>query len=350
MMQTPTEHKALIAKLRAAQYDFTEVGVRAALAEVCAEDAVFRLSEPFGEIVGADVFYDAAYAPLLRAMPDLERRDWIVMSGPTDKGLDWVGCGGQYVGTFKTPFLDIPPTGHIVRMRFHEFYRIENGKVVEFQAIWDLPEVMIQAGAWPMVPSLGAEFWVPGPATCDGIVAGPYDVARSQASCDHVVEMLIKMKLHPSTGGPEMMELERFWHPKMMWYGPAGIGSGRGIDGFRKWHQIPFLNAMPDRGLYGEEIHYHFFGDGDYVAVTGWPNMIQSITHPGWMGIAPPGTKTTMKSLDFWRLENGLIRENWVLVDLLDLYAQIGVDPLARMREFNKARLGFDPDTGHALP
>jgi hypothetical protein len=45
-----------------------------------------------------------------------------------------------------------------------------------------------------------------------------------------------------------------------------------------------------------------------------------------------------MRSLDFWRCEDDLIRENWVLVDLLHVYRQIGVDVLARMREFNKAR------------
>jgi len=61
------------------------------------------------------------------------------------------------------------------------------------------------------------------------------------------------------------------------------------------------------------------------------------------MGIAAPNKEVTLRSLDFWRREvggehDGLIRENWVLVDLLDLYAQIGVDVLARMREFNKAR------------
>jgi hypothetical protein len=37
-------------------------------------------------------------------------------------------------------------------------------------------------------------------------------------------------------------------------------------------------------------------------------------------------------------MENGKIRENWVLVDLLDLYAQVGIDVFARLREFNKAR------------
>ena len=56
-----------------------------------------------------------------------------------------------------------------------------------------------------------------------------------------------------------------------------------------------------------------------------------------------------MRSLDFWRIEKGLIRENWVMVDLLHAYDQIGVDVLARMREFNKARTGFDPQTGAAL-
>ncbi|MCR9225748.1 MAG: ester cyclase, partial [Hyphomonas sp.] len=55
-------------------------------------------------------------------------------------------------------------------------------------------------------------------------------------------------------------------------------------------------------------------------------------------GIAPAGKEVLLRSLDFWRLEEGLIRENWVLVDLLDLYSQVGVEVLDRMREFNKAR------------
>ena len=61
--------------------------------------------------------------------------------------------------------------------------------------------------------------------------------------------------------------------------------------------------------------------------------MEMTVTGDGWLGIAPSNTAITMRSLDFWRIENGLIRENWVLVDLLHAWRQVGVDVLARMRE-----------------
>ena len=348
-MDTPTRHKALIAPLRAALYDLDLETLRRCMHDLCAPDVVFRLAFPFESITGVDAYLDRVYVPLAAAWPDLERRDTIVMAGPTPEGADWVGCGGAYLGTFTTPWLDIPPTGHLAHMRFHEFYRFENDRIVEMQALWDLPEVMMQAGAWPMTPSLGREWHVPGPATCDGLVAGPYDASAGRETCRHIIDMLEFLKKHPAQGGPEVMEMDRFWHPHLSWYGPAGIGTGRGQRGFRHWHQIPFLNAMPDRGKYVDEIEYHFFGDRNYAAVTGWPDMYQSITHDGWLGIAPTGKKIEMRSLDFWRVENGLIRENWVLVDLLHMYDQIGVDVLARMREFNKARVGFDAKTGKAL-
>jgi hypothetical protein len=61
------------------------------------------------------------------------------------------------------------------------------------------------------------------------------------------------------------------------------------------------------------------------------------------MGIAPADQEITMRSLDFWRCEQGLIRENWVLVDLLDVYQQIGVDVFSRMREYTAERQKHKP-------
>ncbi len=334
---TPTRNKAALAPLRAALYDYDPERVRAALRDVFRPDAVVHLATPLEDLDGLLGLYRDGYEPLYRAIPDLERRDLIVMAGPTGQGSDWVGCCGYYTGTFVRPWLDIPPTGHQVAMRFHEFYRMEDGKVVEMQALWDIPEVMLQARAWPMSPALGREWQVPGPATQDGLLSGPRDTARSSASLTLVADMLAGLGKF-ATGGVDAMHLGDYWHPKCNWYGPSGIGTGRGIAGFRNWHQIPFLNAMPDRVGSTVAGKGNLFADGDYVGVTAWPGMHMSITGDGWMGIAPAGQKITMRSLDFWRCENGLIRENWVLVDLLHVYKQIGVDVLARMREFNKAR------------
>ena len=328
-------NKAALALLRAAQYNYQPDAVRAALHAVFLPNAAVHLATPFEDLDGPQALYEQAYAPLHQAMPDLERRDTIVLAGNSAQGEQWVGCCGYYTGTFVKPWLDIPPTGHQVAMRFHEFYRMQDGRVVEMQALWDIPELMMQARAWPMAPSLGRQWQVPGPATQDGLFQQPHDASRASASLQLVMDMLTGLS-HHATGGVAAMQLEKYWHPRMNWYGPAGIGTGRGIAGFRHWHQIPFLNGMPDRqgtGGKGE-----FFAEGDYVAITGWPNMRATLTGDGWMGIAPAGQQITLRSLDFWRCENGLIRENWVLVDLLHVYRQVGVDVLARMREFNKAR------------
>ena len=128
-----SENKKIIAKLRHAMNEFEEAPVRAALAEVIAPDAVIHMPYPFGDLTGPEAFYDTCYAPLFDAMPDLERRDWIVMGGVTERGDNWIGCGGHYVGTFVGPWLDIPPMGHLTHMRFHEFYRFEEGRIVEIR-------------------------------------------------------------------------------------------------------------------------------------------------------------------------------------------------------------------------
>ena len=330
--------KELIKPLRLSMYNFSEDGVREQLNTLFHKDAIIHLSHPFGDITGPANFYSKSLKPLFISMPDLERRDYIVIAGKTEKNLEWVGCGGFFNGTFIKPFLDIPPTGHLAHMRFHEFYRFKNDKIIEVQALWDIPELMMQSNSWPMAPTLGREWCVPGPATLDGVSDEPYDAKKSNSSIEHILGMADAIKKYPSEGGPEVMKMDYYWHPKMNWYGPSGIGSGRGVEGFRNWHQIPFINAMPDRGKYVKDITYHFFGDCDYVGVTGWPNMIQTISHDGWMGIAPVNKKLEMRSLDFWRLENGKIRENWVMVDILDVYNKIGVDVFARLREFNKAK------------
>lgn len=329
---TPAALKSLLAPYQAALATATPATARAAITALIAPDACVKLCHPFGTGQGPDAL-TAALTPLMAAMPDLERRDMIVLAGTTPEGQDWVGTCGNYMGTFTAPWLGIPPTGHLTHMRYHEFFRIEAGRVTEMQAIWDIPEVMMQAGAWPMAPQLGKFLCTPGPMTQDGLTAS----GDGSATMQHVLDMLTALCRHPKEPAGAM-DLPRFWHPRFNWYGPAGIGTARGISGFRHWHQIPFLQAMPDRGLDPEGLHSHWVAEGAYTCETGWPNMRLTITEDGWLGIPPSGQQITLRSLDFWRMEGGLIRENWVLVDLLDMYAQLGVDVIARLQMFNKAR------------
>ena len=213
-----SQNKERIGRLRAALYDCDASKLQGQLREIFAADCVVHLTNPLEDLDGADGFYEGAYAPLLAAVPDLERRDFIVMAGES-KGGNWVACCGHYMGVFERPWLGIPPTQHLLAMRYHEFFRLEDGMVVEMQALWDIPQVMMQVGAWPMAPSLAVEWIVPGPATEDGLISSPYDEAKSAASLDWVTAMLRAMQRSPE--GVEAMELDRYWHEKMMWYGPG---------------------------------------------------------------------------------------------------------------------------------
>jgi len=305
---------------------------------------LINFCHPFGTFKGLNNFLSKCLFPLMESLPDLERRDMIVMAGTTPEGKNWIGTMGNYMGTFLKPYLHIQPTGNLVHMRYHEFFQVEDDKITEIQSIWDLPELIMQAKAWPMAPQLGAFLCTPAPMTSDGLTIS----GENSKNFEHVIDMLHDLCLHPKNPDPKIMNLEKYWHPNLNWYGPAGIGTGRGIAGFRHWHQIPFLRAMPDRkggssnekltidGM--EDLQTHWIHEGNYVCETGWPNMRLTITNDGWMGIAPSNQPLEMRSLDFWRLENGLIRENWVLIDLLDIYRQIGINIFDRIKEFNKAK------------
>jgi predicted ester cyclase len=337
MTSIHNSNKLAFEEYRLALYDFDPKSLEQAINNIFSSNALMQLGYPFETLSGPKDYSKNAILPLAKAVPDLERRDTIIITGESEnEDSQWLGCCGYYTGAFKKAWLDIPPTGHQISLRFHEFYRFKDGEIVEMQAIWDIPELMMQANVWPMVPSLGREWHVPGPATQDGLSQLAWDKTKADASIKLVGDMCNSLGNY-ATGGAEAMRLGDYWHPRCSWYGPAGIGTARGIEGFRNWHQIPFLNGLPDR--VGDANKGYLFADHNYVGFTAWPGMSMSVSGDGWLGIAPSDQKITMRSLDFWRCENGMIRENWVLIDLLDVYHQLGVDVLARMREFNKAQL-----------
>lgn len=120
--------------------------------------------------------------------------------------------------------------------------------------------------------------------------------------------------------------MEKYWSEAMIWYGPAGIGTKRGLKDFQDNHQRPFLHAFSDKNA-TDEIR---IAEGEYVAAKGF----QQVTHTGdYLGIPATGKTMQIRYMDFWRVEGDKLVENWVLIDLLDFLEQAGYD-VAKVLKF----------------
>jgi predicted ester cyclase len=286
-------------------------GAGTALAALYAPDAEWRGAHPLNEMHGVEAIATRVWEPLLAACPDLERRDLIVAGSAYD-GRDYVAMVGHYCGTFRSDWLGIPATGRAIYLRYGEVHQVSGGRIVQSSCLWDILDLIRQAGLWPLAPSLGVQAMWPGPITGDGLLLDRTDPAQSAAS---LAQILMPQRAH--------------WHPRMMWYGPSGIGTTRGLAGFVDHHQLPFRTAFPNRK--GGQ-HYIRIGDGPISVTGGWPSVTATHTGGGFLGLGPTGRQVGMRVMDFYLHHEGLIRENWVPLDILDLLMQLGVDVLARMR------------------
>lgn len=304
--------------------------VRQAILALFAPTARIQLGKPFGELTGPKELWERVYAPLFAAMPDMERRNFIVMAGPrwkTARTENWVGLGGNIIGTFRAPWLGIPATGTPVFMRYHEYLRVEEGEVVEMQALWDLPQLMLQAGVWPMPSQVGVEWMCPGPGKGPSYTSNSRDEAASEQSVHRVWDML--QDVRKGTAETPESGLSGHWHDHAIWYGPTGLGTARGHADIA--HKIfgQFRSGLSDNTRHLEQ--GVFFGDGPLVAFTGWPSGTAMHTGDGFLGVPATGTRLTRCSLDFWSVENRMIRECWVMIDIIDLYRQMGINVLELM-------------------
>lgn len=294
---------------------------RRLLQAACSPSVSWRVACPVDTVDGVDAYCAGWLDLLVKALPGCVRRDDIVMGGVSSTGSgDWVSTLGHYVGNFEADLLGIPAHGKLVFLRCGEFYRFEQGLIVEAVILPDLPDLARQAGR-PLLPhDLGTEMLFPAPATHDGVCPG--HLGRSQNSLAMVEAMLFNLRhFEPGSFASQgQTGSDGYWHRDMLWYGPAGIGANFTYEGFQRDHRIPFLTAFPDR-VGGN--HFARFGDGDYVCSGGWPSM--TMTHQGpYLGVEPTGQPLTLRVMDFWRCQDGQIRENWVLLDLLDLLRQMG--------------------------
>ena len=295
-MNSPHAAKLIYAAALATLADRPVAEWHAALGEIYHPDVLWHGPHPINAHKGAQAVLSAYWQPLLHALPDLERHDDILIAGNFNGGA-WVGATGYYTGTFANAWLGIPANGGILNVRFGEFSRIESGRVCEVYLILDILDVLRQAGRWPrgLPLSPGVVDRVPGPSSDDGTALTKADAADSTASLQ-LVEAMIKGLMRYDRQTLESMGMTRFWSQNMMWYGPAGTGSTRGLKGFEQYHQIPFLKGFSDRK--GGN-HVARFGDAKYTCSTGWPSIYATHNGDDWMGIPATNKKITISFFCF---------------------------------------------------
>lgn len=300
-------------------------------------DAEWHLSDPIGLCAGNDAVAGQLLVPLRQALGHLHRRPELFISGESrvNDGGSWIAGFGHWVGNLTGPLLGLQPHDHLVFLRYGEFYRVRDGRIAEARIIIDWVDLMRQLGCLPLPGELGTEMLFPAPASHDGIRLAGSDRDESNKTVELVEAMIGDLKaFDPETfDSSGQTGKDGYWHQNMLWYGPGGIGANLSYTGFQKDHRIPFLTAFPDR-VGGN--HYARFGDGPYACSSGWPSI--HATHKGdYLGVAATGTSITMRVMDWWRSENGQLIENWVLIDFIDLFGQMGVDLFQRARELQKS-------------
>jgi len=290
---------------------------------------IFDCSHPINRLTGIDEVYQGFWEPFIKAFPDVQRRDDIFLGGVFKEGY-WISSTGYFAGNFENDWLDIPATKTLAYVRFGEFNKVENGKITETIIIIDFLDLMRQAGVKVLADSLGYEGLVPAPSNQKGLMSEIQNREESKGTLSLVEDMLSGLMTYDESGELGSMGQNRFWDEKMMWYGPSGIGTTRGLDGFEKYHQRSFLKAFPDR-VGGN--HRSRIGDGMFAASTGWPSINATHAGGGWLMMPATNKKITMRVMDWWRREDDKLVENWVLIDIIECLNQFGVDLFARMRE-----------------
>jgi hypothetical protein len=292
---------------------------------------------PFREQQGAQAVAEGFWAPLLRSLTHLQRRQDIFIAGTNEvSGEPWVMSMGHFMGLFDADWLGIPPTRKLATLRYAEFNCVEAGKISQTGLFIDIIGLMVQAGVYPLPPSTGVYFNYPGPRTHDGLLFADAPAAEGAATLalvNRMVEDLDQLNKSGASGCPPEV-LERTWAKDMLWYGPAGIGATYTIPRYQEQHQLPFRQNLADKRFLG---HVCRFAEGNFACFFGWPNLINRPTG-GFLGLPGSAVNAEMQVVDVYRRQGDKLAENWVFIDLPYWLKQQGLDILERTQQLSNRR------------
>ena len=305
---------------------------------VMVEDVSWQGPDPINHLQGVAAFLSEFWLPLHHACPDLKRQTHLFMGGRSNGRIDgdisldgkmWVSGTGYLKATFAHDYLTIPATGGAVNIRWGEFCRVENGQVVEIYCLLDLIDLMQQAGFQVLPPSRGQDGIYPPPQANDGILLEAQDEPESAYSLAHIRRFIFDGLNNYDQSELGSMGMADFFHPDVKWYGPGGIGACLNFKEFEDFHQIPWLQAYPDRQVQDLDA---LIAEGSYSGAPGWAGV--KATHTGhYLDCPATGRQIDFNGLDWWKREGEQYVENWVFVDMIHLYRQFGIDLFERLAE-----------------
>jgi len=302
-----------------------------------APDAQWQGFAPLRDVTGPTAIADEYLSPLRRAFPKLERLTHILIGGRSDgtasggnDGRAWVGATGLLVGTQVAPVWGIPARSHEVRLRWGEFLEFDaDGRIIRIQMLIDVIDWLEQIGLSPLPKPNGAPFVWPAPTGCDGVLMTEQDQALSDDLLAYSRAFIFGGLNAFDKSDLKSMGMARFFHRNVKWYGPGGIGACLSLREFEDWHQKPWLVAFPDRRVSDLD---NLIAEGDFVGASSLPGVQATHTGP-YLGHPASGRPLSVNGIDFWRREGGMFTENWVFVDMIHLFNQMGVDLMAKVRE-----------------
>jgi len=62
---------------------------------------------------------------------------------------EWMAAFGHQIATHSGEFMGIPPTGKRVEIRYMDFWKVQDGKIIDSWVMVDFPHVMQQLGVDP---------------------------------------------------------------------------------------------------------------------------------------------------------------------------------------------------------
>ena len=283
-----------------------------------ASDIEWHGPQPFNDINGVDSVINSLWLPLRHAFPDLRRNCDVLLAG-SFRDQNWVSASGWFEGEFVNDWLGVAATGEKTQVRFGEVMALEDGKIVKTYFLTDIMDVMQQGGfhlGWDAPATEGVRQPV---KHGSGIIACDQDADETRQTLRLIESMLFGL-----VRKDQPMSL--YWSPDMVWSSPAGVGTATGLDDFHARVHNEFL-----RGLGGgwSGSHNARYAEGRFAVSTGWPSLVAE--HNGYfLGQEPTGNMLSWRIMDFWERDRDMLTTNWVQIDMINVFQQMGVDIFAR--------------------